>query len=315
MDMQIIFDGITAVRNIFAAFFLSWIRFFFSGYKKKSVTEEIVLITGAGSGMGQGMAMEFAKLGAVVVLWDVNNKGLEETVKMVKAVEGVCHTYICDVSDRAAVRETADKVRSEVGDVTMLVNSAGVVAGRRLLDLTDQQIEHTFGVNLMGPIWTTKEFLPSMLENNQGHIVNMASSCGLIGLSHLTDYSASKFGVVGFTQTLNYEIHFSGHDGVHTTLVCPSFVTTGMFQGCRMAFPLLIPELEQNATVQRIMHAILTNQSEVYIPRLVYFMNSLKTIIPVSAMLEVIRFFRADKFMHSFVGRGKDELSLPAKEE
>ena len=73
-----------------------------------------------------------------------------------------------------------------------------------------------------------------MISKNHGHIVNIASSTGLVGLNQLTEYCSSKFGVVGFTEVLNYELVFSGHDGVHTTLVCPSYVETGMFHGCKM---------------------------------------------------------------------------------
>ena len=305
--MEVFVDILVAVKNILCAFLTSWIRFFFAGCSKKSVSGEIVLITGSGSGMGQGMALEFAKCGSTVVIWDINHDGMQQTQELIEQAGGKCVTYFCDISDRTQIRQTANKVREEVGQVTMLVNNAGVVTGKKLLELTDEQIEKTFGVNLFGLIWTTKEFLPSMMENNHGHIINMASSCGLIGLSQLTDYSSSKFGVVGFTQTLNYEIHFSGHDGIHTTLVCPSYVKTGMFKGCKMFYPMLIPELTNQGTVERIMAAILTNQEEVYIPRMVYAMSTIKTLLPVSAMLEIIRFCRADKFMESFVGRLKTD--------
>ncbi|BFZ21575.1 hypothetical protein BsWGS_24613 [Bradybaena similaris] len=284
---------------------MSWIQFFIPA-KAKSVKGEIVLVTGAGSGLGQGIAVEFAKLGSVVVLWDISEKGLQETAKLIRDVDGLCYTYICDVSDRAQVRQTGRAMATLVGAVTILVNNAGVVSGRKLLELRDEQIERTLNVNLLAHMWTTKQFLPSMLENNHGHIVNIGSSCGLVGISHLVDYSASKFGVTGFTQTLNYEIHFSGHDGVFTTLVCPSHIHTDMFSGCKMAFPALLPTLELKPTVRRIMQAILTNQHEVYIPRMVYLVAALKQMLPVSAMYEIIQIFRADKFMASFTGRQED---------
>ena len=84
-------------------------------------------------------------------------------------------------------------------------------------------------------VQTTKFFLPPMLSNNHGHIINVASSAGIVGLHQLTDYCASKFGVVGFTEVLNYEMVFDGYTGVHTTLVCPSFIAdSSMFEGCQM---------------------------------------------------------------------------------
>nr|KAI8730521.1 17 beta-hydroxysteroid dehydrogenase [Biomphalaria glabrata] len=275
---------------------------FFIPPESKSVLNEVVLITGAAHGLGQAMACEFAKLGAIVVIWDINIKGLQETKDKITTTGGKCHSYFCDVRDRDQVRSVGDKVRQDVGDVTILVNSAGKVVGKQLLELKDAEIEDTFAVNLLAPIWTTKEFLPSILANNHGHIVNISSSCGLIGIKQLVDYSASKFGVTGFTQTLNFEIHFSGHDGVHTTLVCPSYTKTGMFKGCKMAYPSILPDLEVQPTVKRIMKAILTNQNEVYIPRMVYVMAALKNMLPVNAMQEIVRFVQADKFMETFEG-------------
>ncbi|CAL1541130.1 unnamed protein product [Lymnaea stagnalis] len=299
--VALFFEFLLTFKNLITAFVLSWIHFFIPPISK-CVREEIVLITGAGHGLGQGMSVEFAKHGAVTVLWDINAVGLADTVRKIEAVGGKCYPYVCDVRDRRQVKKVGDKVGTEVGHVTILVNNAGIVNGKKLLELEDEEIEDTFSVNLLAQIWTTKQFLPSMLENNHGHIVNMGSSCGHIGLTHLVDYSASKFGVTGFTQTLNYELHFSGHDGVHTTLVSPSYTKTTMFKGCQMAYPSILPALEVEATVQRIMQAILTNQNEVCIPRMVYFMTALKHMLPVSAMHEIIRFFRADKFMTTFAG-------------
>ncbi|GFO44855.1 epidermal retinal dehydrogenase 2 [Plakobranchus ocellatus] len=312
--MEFIIDVLILIKNVSIAFLTSWIRFFVSP-RRKCVRGDIVLVTGAASGMGQAMVVEFAKLGAITVAWDINKKGLKDTVQMVEAVGGHCHSFICDVSDRNQVHHCAEEVRAQIGDVTILVNNAGVATGKRLLELTDEEVERTMGVNLMAQIWTTKEFLPSMMENNHGHIVNMGSSAGHVGLSHLVDYSASKFGVTGFTQTLTYELHFAGHDGIMTTLVSPSFVKTGMFAGCKMEYPLILPDLEQQPTVDRIMQAILTNQTELYLPRMVYIMVALKHVMPVAAMHEIIRFFRAHQFMDSFVGRKHMEDLLANTEE
>uniref|UniRef100_A0A0B7BAK4 Short-chain dehydrogenase/reductase 3 n=1 Tax=Arion vulgaris TaxID=1028688 RepID=A0A0B7BAK4_9EUPU len=304
--MHAVLDFLLTLKNVIVAFVVSWVRFFIPP-DRKCVKGEIVLITGAGRGIGQSLALEFAKLKAVTVLWDISEKGLKETAKMITDAAGECHTYICDISDRQQIKVMGDRVKTEVGDVTILINNAGIVIGKTLLELRDEQIERTFGVNLLGQIWTTKHFLPSMLENNHGHIVNIGSSCGLVGVPKLVDYCASKFGVTGFTQTLNYEIHFSGHDGVFTTLVSPSHIKTGMFQGCEMMYPALLPSLELNFTVDRIMQAILTNQHELCIPRTLYFMAALKHMLPVSSMHEVIHMFRGETFMESFTGAKEDE--------
>lgn len=94
--MNVLLDWFLLGKNVLLAFLMSWIRFFIPA-KAKSVKGEIVLVTGAGSGVGQGIAVEFAKLGSVVVLWDINEEGLQETAKLISDVDGLCYTYICDV--------------------------------------------------------------------------------------------------------------------------------------------------------------------------------------------------------------------------
>ncbi|XP_064597314.1 epidermal retinol dehydrogenase 2-like [Liolophura sinensis] len=299
---KILIDALVTLRDLTVVFVLAFLRLFLP-VKCKSVRQEIVLVTGAGSGIGRELAVEFAKLGATVVLWDINKETNEGTHDVIRKVGGKSFPYCCDVGDRAEVYRVAALVKEEVGPVSILVNNAGIVTGKKLLDCSDDDITKTFQVNLLAQFWTVKCFLPSMMEKNHGHVVNIASSVGLIGLSRLVDYSSSKFGVVGFSEVLHYELASSGYDGVHTTVVCPSFVKTGMFQGCKMRFRWILPELETTQTVQHIMHGILTNKIQVCIPRIVYFFAFLKTFIPVEAMLVIQHFFGAVNFMDSFVGR------------
>ncbi|CAG2239018.1 SDR16C5 [Mytilus edulis] len=191
------------------------------------------------------------------------------------------------------VKKVGRRVKEEVGDVAILINNAG--------------IKKVFRVNLLAHYWTVKFFMPTMIRKNHGHIVNIASSTGLVGINKLTEYCASKFGVVGFTEVLSYELIFGGHDGVHTTLVCPSYVETGMFEGCKMRFPWILPPLKVSYTVEKIMQAILTNQQMICIPRSIYFFTFLKTILPVEAFHEIIKLFGAANFMDSFIGRQNSE--------
>lgn len=165
----------------------------------KDVTNDIVLITGGASGLGRLMAIKFAKLGSRVIIWDMNLAGLEETAKMIEELRskrenvGKCHYYQVDISQRTNVYAAAERVKQEIGTVTILVNNAGVVTGRRFLDLTDDQITKTFDVNILAHFWILRAFLPGMMEKNHGHIVSVASIAGLVGAYQLTDYCASKF--------------------------------------------------------------------------------------------------------------------------
>eukprot|EP00064_Thunnus_orientalis_P016142 superscaffoldBa00003138_g16205 len=208
--------------------------YFFVPMKKKNIAGEVVLITGAGSGIGRLMAQEFAALNTVVVLWDVNQEGMKETARLAKqSGASRVHYYLCDCSDKNEVYRVADQVKREVGDVSILVNNAGIVTGKKFMEAPDSLIEKTVEVNTMAHFWTYKAFLPAMIANNHGHLVSIASSAGLIGVNGLADYCASKFAAVGFAESVGLELLATGKDGVKTTIVCPYFINTGMFDGCQ----------------------------------------------------------------------------------
>ncbi|XP_033645031.1 short-chain dehydrogenase/reductase family 16C member 6-like [Asterias rubens] len=201
--------------------------------KRKDITGEIVLITGAGSGMGRLMAVEFAKRNAVVVLWDINEPGNRETMRMIKAFDGNVLAYKVDVTNAEEVYETANEVKQEVGDVTVLVNNAGVVTGKRLMNCSDDMIRKTMDVNVTSHFWTLKSFLPAMKAKNKGHIITIASLAGQFPATYMVDYCASKFGAVGLHSSLRMELQVEGYDGIGMLLVCPGPVSTGMFKGAK----------------------------------------------------------------------------------
>uniref|UniRef100_A0A8C4I4A6 Short-chain dehydrogenase/reductase 3 n=1 Tax=Dicentrarchus labrax TaxID=13489 RepID=A0A8C4I4A6_DICLA len=233
--------------------------------RTKPIDGELVLITGAGGGLGRLFAQEFTMHGAEVVLWDINTSSNEQTAKLVREMGGKAYTYTVDVTNREDVYHNADIVRKDLGrDVTMLVNNAGVVAGKRMLDCPDELIERTMKVNCLALFWTVKAFLPQMKAQNHGHIVTIASVLGLF--STACDYCASKFAAVGFHESLAHELLAEEVEGVKTTLVCPYIVDTGMFAGLE----LLLPPLEPQYCVEQAMNAILIDQPLVCIPRLTY---------------------------------------------
>ncbi|XP_068604865.1 epidermal retinol dehydrogenase 2-like isoform X3 [Brachionichthys hirsutus] len=248
--------------------------------KKKNVAGEVVLITGAGSGIGRLMAQEFAVLDAVLVLWDVNQDGMRETARLAKPCGASrIHCYLCDCSDRNEVYRVADQVKREVGDVSILVNNAGIVTGRKFMDTPDSLIEKTMEVNTMAHFWTYKAFLPAMIANNHGHLVSIASSAGLIGVNGLADYCASKFAAVGFAESVGLELLATGKDGIKTTIVCPYFINTGMFDGCQTKWPRLLPTLSPSYASKKIIHAVLTDQVYLLMPRSMYLIAALKNVL------------------------------------
>ncbi|KAJ8946337.1 hypothetical protein NQ318_004227 [Aromia moschata] len=128
--------------------------------------------------------------------------GLEETVNLVKGIGGKVVAFKCDLADSEDVYRIAKKTQEAVGDVTILINNAGVVSGHLLLNTPDHLIKRTFDVNVIAHFWTVKAFLPKMIEKNHGHIVTIASMAGYVGVHKLVDYCSSKFAAVGFDEAL-----------------------------------------------------------------------------------------------------------------
>ncbi|XP_055784156.1 retinol dehydrogenase 10-A-like [Salvelinus fontinalis] len=304
--------------------------------KEKSVAGQVCVITGAGSGLGRLFAKEFARRRAVLVLWDINSKSNEETAELVREIyreldsespmskEGAIagleevlpfkpqvYTYVCDVGKRESVYSTAEKVRREVGNVDILINNAGVVSGHHLLECPDELIERTMLVNCHAHFWTTKAFLPKMLELNHGHIVTVASSLGLFSTAGVEDYCASKFGAIGFHESLSHEIKASDKDGIKMTLVCPYLVNTGMFEGCRIRKEIepFLPPLKPEFCVTQSMRAILTDQAMICTPRIVYMVNFMKSFLPFEAIVCMYRFLGADKCMYPFLAQRKELMN------
>ncbi|XP_003790149.1 estradiol 17-beta-dehydrogenase 11 [Otolemur garnettii] len=253
--------------------------------KRKSVTGEIVLITGAGHGIGRLTAHEFAKLKSKLVLWDINKHGIEETAAECRRLGAKVHTFVVDCSNRGDIYSAANKVKSEVGDVSVLVNNAGVVYTSDLFATQDPQIEKTFEVNVLAHFWTTKAFLPAMMKNNHGHIVTVASAAGHTVVPFLLAYCSSKFAAVGFHRALTVELAALERTGIKTTCLCPNFVNTGFIKNPSTS---LGPTLEPEQVVERLMDGILTEQKMIFVPSSIALLTILERILP-ERFLEVLK--------------------------
>uniref|UniRef100_A0A8C5T8X9 Short-chain dehydrogenase/reductase 3 n=1 Tax=Malurus cyaneus samueli TaxID=2593467 RepID=A0A8C5T8X9_9PASS len=202
--------------------------------RKKSFAGEIVLITGSANGIGKQVALKLAPLGVTLVLWDIDDEGNKETSRLAQQKgAGRVFVYHCDCSNRQDVYEQADKVRKEVGDVTILINNAGILTGKKFCDLTDEDFEKTFRINFFSQVWTCKAFLPAMVACNRGHLVSTASTAGILGFYRMSDYSASKSAIIGMMEAINSELYHAGKRGIKTTIVCPYFISTRLSRGFR----------------------------------------------------------------------------------
>ncbi|KAG9436078.1 estradiol 17-beta-dehydrogenase 11 [Apis mellifera carnica] len=223
-------------------------------YRIKSVKGEIALVTGGAGGIGRLIAIKLAKLGAHVVIWDINRIGLESTVQEIRHNGGKCWGYYCDITNKEEIYRMAKIVQIEVGSVTLLINNAGYVSGKIFWELSDVEIDRTYKVNILSHYWINKTFLKDMMKNNHGHIVTVASVAGLLGTYKCTDYSATKFAAIGYHESLFTELKTHGYDGIHATLICPYFINTGMFHGVE---PRLMPMLEPEYVAQEVVSGIL----------------------------------------------------------
>jgi all-trans-retinol dehydrogenase (NAD+) len=261
----------------------------------------IALITGAGAGIGRLLAAELASRGARPVLWDLEEAKLVGALTEVQDVAGgLARSYVCDVSDRESVYRMAERVRTDVGDPEVLINNAGVVSGARLLDSSDERIRRTFEVNTLALYWVTKAFLPAMVRRNEGHLVTMASAAGLVGVARQTDYSASKHAAVGFDESLHAELREVA-PGIKTTVVCPYYIDTGMFEGVHTRVPWLLPILRQRDVVRKVADAIERDRRVLVLPPAVRLLPVLR-ILPPKAFDWVMDLFGINASMDHFQG-------------
>jgi all-trans-retinol dehydrogenase (NAD+) len=257
-----------------------------------------VLITGAASGIGRRLALGSARRKAALVLWDVDGAGLERVALEIASEGGRAETAVVDVSRRGEVYPAARVLRDPVD---ILINNAGVVSGKRFLELPDENIERTFAVNTLALFWMAKAFLPGMIERGRGHLVTIASASGLIGVPKLSDYGASKWAAVGFDESLRMELRKLAPQ-IRTTVVCPYYIKTGLFEGAKSRFPRLLPILDEEEAAGRILRAIERNKKKQVMPGMVGTLPWLR-LLPISWFDAVAEHMGINASMDEFKGR------------
>ncbi|CAF0852078.1 unnamed protein product [Rotaria sp. Silwood1] len=300
---NLIYQYILIVCILFKHWFRTLVNLVTGDSPLKDLNSEIILITGAASGIGKGIAQRLARLGCTLILWDVdkeNNDRVAEELNNVTNSKRI-HAMKCDLTKKENIYECAKKVQETIGQVTMIINNAGVISGKHFLDCSDASIQRTFDVNIMAHIWILKAFLPSMMENNHGHIVTIASGAGLVGAPRMVDYCSSKFAAVGLHESLTHELYSLKKDGIKTTVVCPSFINTGMFEGVGTSD--IAPMLKQDKVCDLIVEAIRKNQHMLLIPKSLSLILVLSRLSPTAAELEIQEKIGLHHSMDTFTGR------------
>ncbi len=237
-----------------------------------------------------------------VVIWDINQEMLDSTVRHITLLGGFCQAYKVDVTNREQVYATAKKVEEEVGNVDILINNAGIVAGKSILLSDDKSMERVMHVNAISHFWTTKAFIPYMVQQNSGHIVTVASAASLGGTKCMSDYCASKFAAFGFAESVRVEMKdMAPH--VKSTIVCPFYINTGMFDGVKTRWPRILPILEPDYVVDKIIKGIKRNEEMMILPRFGYVTFFCRFFLPINVQDQFLEWFGITDSMDHFKGR------------
>jgi NAD(P)-dependent dehydrogenase (short-subunit alcohol dehydrogenase family) len=199
----------------------------------KSFEGKVAAITGAGSGIGRGLALELGRRKCNLALSDINETGLQETVAQVRDLGVQVTSQRVDVADRAAVYAWADQVARDHGKVNLIFNNAGVALGSTVEKISYQDFEWLMNINFWGVVYGTKAFLPHLKATGDGHIINISSVFGLAGIPSQSAYNSAKFAVRGFTESLRQELDMLGY-GVSASSVHPGGIKTSIARSSRM---------------------------------------------------------------------------------
>lgn len=201
----------------------------------KSFDDKVVVLTGAGSGIGRALAVNLAGRGARLALSDVNEAGLAETVELAKqAGAREIKADKLDVADREAFTAYAEGIIAHFGAVNVVINNAGVALSGRVNDLDWEDIDWIIGIDWWGVVHGTKLFLPALIESGDAHIVNISSLFGLVSMPDQAFYNAAKYAVRGFTEALREEMLIDGHK-VGVTSVHPGGIKTAVARSARVS--------------------------------------------------------------------------------
>lgn len=199
----------------------------------KNLHNKVAVVTGAGSGIGRALAIRLAKEGCRLALSDIDANGLKETKNLVGLDAKSSLTEKVDVAARAAVEAHAAKVIDKFGSVHLVINNAGVALGATVADMSYEDLEWLLGINFWGVVYGTKTYLPHLKQAGEGHIVNISSVFGIIGVPTQSAYNAAKFAVRGFTEALRIELD-NENCGVSCSCVHPGGIKTNIARNARM---------------------------------------------------------------------------------
>ena len=273
-----------------------------------------VLITGGASGIGKlmgGMALD--KGAAALVIWDINQESIEQVVSELgqaakaQGRAGRVYGMRVDVSNQAMVADRYEQTKREVGEIDILINSAGIITSNKTFDqCTPDEINRTMMVNALAPMYVTQQVLPDMVARNSGHVCNIGSAGGMISNPRMSVYAARKWATIGWSDSVRIELR-EMRSRVRVTTIAPYYITTGMFDGVRSKiFPLLRPENVAARIIRSIEHDKSFKMFMPWIPCPHHFIRLLQGILPICVFDWLVgRVLGIYHTMDHFTGRKK----------
>ena len=269
-----------------------------------------VLITGGGSGIGKIMGRMALEKGArTFIIWDINITAIENVRKEL-APYGRVKGYVVDVSDNEIVTLAYKKTVADCGDIDIVINCAGIITSNKTFDqMTSDEILRTMNINTIAPMFVARAALPDMLRRNRGHICTIASAGGMLSNPKMSVYAASKWGVIGWSDSVRIELQDSRSD-VHITTVAPYYINTGMFDGVKSR---IIPILKPEYVARRVIKGIERNKTFCGIPFGFHFIRFWQAILPTRVFDWLFgELFGIYHTMDDFTGR-KPQISHKSK--
>ena len=241
------------------------------------IKAKTVLVTGGASGIGYLMGKLFLQEGAArLVIWDIQEEALNRVVQEFRDLGYRADGFTVNVADLAQVQRTVAEMQERSIKVDLLINNAGVIVGKQFSDHSHEDIARTMEINTLAPMHLTREVLLGMLERGSGHIVNIASAAAMVSNPQMSVYCASKWAVVGWSDSLRIEME-RARSGVRVTTVMPYYIDTGMFAGVRSR---VIPILKPDYVAREIVAAVKQDRIFLRLPRIMNLVPLLRGLLP-----------------------------------
>jgi len=269
---------------------------------KHALRGQVAIVTGGAGGVGRATALRLLRRGCSVELWDIDHAAVEEAARQLG-----CEPVVVDVTDAKAIARGVEAALERHGRIDILVNNAGHMAPGDFLDQPAAVWHTTVNINVTAIIDVTHAVLPHLYNRGSGHVVNISSAAGLVGVSGLAVYSATKWAVWGLTEALRHEARNHGKPGVRFSSVHPNYIAKGMFEGARIrgVGGIVFPVLKSHDVVAKaiVEGALIRRRRTPKRPRSLRMAILLRGILPDAWFGGIARALNVHRSMQSWKGR------------